>query len=317
MDIREGTEPMMKTSTFGKTGMQVSALGLGGHELDWCSEQQADQLIHKALDQGFNVIDTAECYGESEERIGRALGARRQDCYLFTKCGHNDGFALPAWSPQLIEQNIDSSLRNLRTDYLDLVLLHSCSLKHLQQGDVITSLQQAQKAGKVRFIGYSGDRAAARFAANCGVFDALEFSVNIADQEAIDRLLPLATAHGMGIIAKRTLANLAWLPRKIPAAAATDVQVYKERLQTLHYDFLQNNNPDAVAIALRFTTSITGIHIAIVGTTNLDHIDHNASILTSGPLPQDQFDAIRTRWRAVVRWKKLLPGGRLSWQGWI
>ncbi len=315
MDIRHDIKPIMKTRAFGKTGMQVSMLGLGGHELNSCSTQQADLLIGRALDAGFNVIDTAECYGQSEERIGQALGAQRQNCYLFTKCGHVSTFNLPEWSPQLLEQSIERSLRRLRTDYLDLVFLHSCSLKHLQQGEVITNLQRAQQAGKVRFIGYSGDREAARFAAKSGVFDALEFSVNIADQEAIDRIIPLASAHKMGVIAKRPLANLAWKTRQAPLTEA--VQIYKERLRVLQYDFLHNENANATDIALRFTTSIPGVHTAIVGTTNPNHIVSNVACLAAGPLSQDQFEAIRARWKAATRWRKFLPGGRLSWQGWI
>ena len=293
--------------------MQVSQLGLGGHELNSCSEQQADLLIRRALDVGFNVIDTAECYGESEERIGRALGSRREDCYVFTKCGHADGSDLPTWSPELLQLSIERSLRRLNTDHLDMVFLHSCSLKILQQGDVITCLRRTQEAGKVRFIGYSGDREAARFAANCGAFNALELSLNIADQEAIEQIIPLAAARDMGVIAKRPLANLAWKPRRTPLAEPT--RVYQERLQKLRYDFLQKD--DAADIALRFTISTPGVHIAIVGTTNLEHLDHNASSATAEPLSQEQFNTIRDRWKEVTWWRKALPGGRLGWRGWV
>ncbi len=313
MDMPDSVKHIMKTHNFGKTGMQVSVLGLGGHELNSCSEQQADRVVQHALDVGFNVIDTAECYGESEERIGRALGSRREECYVFTKCGHADDFDLPPWSPKLLELSIERSLRRLHTDRLDLLFLHSCSLQQLQQGEAIVSLQRAQRAGKVRFIGYSGDREAARFAANCGVFDALEFSLNIADQDAIDQLIPLTRAHDIGVIAKRSLANLAWKTREAPLAEPA--RVYQERLQTLNYGFLQNE--DAADIALRFTTSTPGVHTSIVGTTNLRHLDHNAATIAEGPLSEAQFQAIRSRWHAVTWWRKALPGGRLGWRGWV
>ncbi|GAC1365336.1 MAG: aldo/keto reductase [Ktedonobacteraceae bacterium] len=313
--MRDDTTPVMEMREFGKTGMQVSMLGLGGNNIDNCSEQQARFLIYRALDTGFNVIDTAECYGESEERIGKALGSRRDDCYLFTKCGHAGDSDLPDWSPSLMEQSIERSLTRLCTDHLDLVLLHSCSLERLKQGEVITILQRAQKAGKVRFIGYSGDREAAHFAVGCGAFDAIELSLNIADQEAIDQLLPLTTARKMGVVAKRPLANLAWQNRNQPLAEPA--KIYKERLRRLHYDFLAHEGFDTAAIALRFTISIPGVHTAIVGTTNPDHLAHNVAALGAGPLPQAQFEEIRARWRSQTWWRKVLPGGRLGWRGWV
>ncbi len=311
--MRDSVKQAMKTHNLGRTGMQVSTLGLGGNDLNRCSEQQADLLIRRAIEMGFNVIDTAECYKDSEERIGRALSSRRDDCYIFTKCGHADGFDLPDWSPQLLEASIERSLRRLRTDHLDMVFLHSCSLQHLQRGEVITVLQRAKEAGKVRFIGYSGDRKAARFAATCGAFDALELSLNIADQEAIDQLLPLALDRKMGVIAKRSLANLAWNPRN--TTLSEPARIYQERLQKLDYDFLQND--DVTDIALRFVTSVPGVHTAIVGTTHLEHLSQNASSVSAGPLTQEQYDAIRARWKAATWWRKALPGGRLGWRGWV
>lgn len=75
--------------------MHVSILGLGAHELHNRPNNEVERLLHRTLDVGINVIDTAECYGESEERIGRALGSRRNECHLFTKCGHSAGLDLP------------------------------------------------------------------------------------------------------------------------------------------------------------------------------------------------------------------------------
>ncbi len=119
---------------------------------------EVDRLLGQALDAGINVIDTAECYGQGEELIGQAVGHRRSEYYLFTKCGHASGFDLPDWSPRLLEQSIERSLQRLKTDHLDLIQLHSCSEDTLRQGEVIEVLQQARAAGKTRYIGYSGDR---------------------------------------------------------------------------------------------------------------------------------------------------------------
>ena len=202
----------MEKRQFGKTDMQVTVLGFGGAEIGFQQAGAAtvSQLLNEALDAGLNVIDTAECYLQSEELIGQAVSGRRKDFYLFTKCGHPETMSKPDWRPASLLQSIERSLRRLRTDRLDLIQLHSCSEEELRQGDVITALEDARKRGYARYIGYSGDGQAARYAIECGRFDTLQTSVSIADQEAIDLTLPLARQRQMGVIAKRPIANAAW-----------------------------------------------------------------------------------------------------------
>src|SRR6185312_865484 len=106
-------------------------------------------------------VDTAECYNDSEEKIGRSISGRRGEFHLFTKCGHSAGFDLPDWDPKMLAMQIERSLLRLNTDRVDLVQLHSCSEEMLRQGDVIDVLVRAKEAGKTRYIGYSGDRGAA------------------------------------------------------------------------------------------------------------------------------------------------------------
>ena len=120
------------------------------------------------------------------------MSGRREELYLLTKCGHGRGFGNADWRPASLLKSIERSLRRLATDRLDLIQLHSCSLEHLKKGDVIAALERARELGWVRYIGYSGDGGAARYAIECGRFDALQTSVSIADQEALTRTLPLA-----------------------------------------------------------------------------------------------------------------------------
>jgi len=268
------------------------------------------------LDQGLNVIDTPECYMESEEKVGRALGAKRRECLLFTKCGHAPplppaglvtraarklrralGQTLKDWDPRLLERSIDQSLRHLQTDWIDLIQLHSCSEETLRQGRVIEVLEKARQAGKARFIGYSGDGGAALYAVQSGRFDTLQTSINIADQQAIELTLPLAAERGMGVIAKRPVANAVWKHARKPENSYH--HVYWDRIQKLGYDFLQD--PDhAVETALRFTLSAPGVQTAIVGTTKPEHWRKNVQYATAGALDARQFDAIRNRWKQVA-----------------
>jgi aryl-alcohol dehydrogenase-like predicted oxidoreductase len=292
----------MEKRKFGNTDMTVSILGFGGAEIGYegISSSVAKKLLNDALDAGLNVIDTAECYANSEELIGEAVKARRKECYLFTKCGHFRGWSSPDWSPTSLLKSIERSLQRLKTDCVDLVQLHSCSEEDLRKGEVIAALQQARHRGYTRYIGYSGDSRAALYAVECGAFDALQTSVSIADQEAIDLTLPRAIEKDIGVIAKRPLANVAWKSGNRPPSDWYS-RPYWERLQKLKYDFLNGNATEAISIALRFTLSIPGVHTAIVGTAKPGRFAENAAAVASGPLPKDLlFDRIRDRWHEVA-----------------
>ena len=120
----------------------------------------------------------------------------------------------------------------------------------------------------------------------------------VADQQALDLTLPLAHERGMGVIAKRPLANVAWRYARKPAEPY--YQAYWSRLRALDYDFLTPAADAAVATALRFTLTAPGVHTAIVGTTKPERWHANAALLAAGPLPAAQFERIRARWREIA-----------------
>ncbi len=279
--------------------MVVSVLGFGGSEIgyDRVAVRAVERLLGSALDAGLNVIDTAECYEDGEKLIGKAVGSRRREFYLLTKCGHPRGWGRGDWRPKSLLASIERSLKRLATDNVDLIQLHSCSLAELEKGDVIEALERARERGWARYIGYSGDGAAARYAVECGRFDTLQTSISVADQEAIDLTLPLARAGQVGVIAKRPLANVAWSYQRKPESYYED---YWKRLRRLDYPFLRDAPATAVGTALRFTLSVPGVHIAIVGTAKPERWQENAALLSAGPLPHAELDAIRARWREVA-----------------
>lgn len=286
----------MEKRMLGKTGMDVTILGFGAAEIGYrgVPSDTVGRLINGALDAGLNVIDTAECYPSSEEKIGQTVAQRRKDYFLFTKCGHEgDG---DHWNPKKMAQQIDRSLQRLATNHVDLLQLHSCTEAQLRQGDVIEVIRRARDSGKTRFIGYSGDGQAALHAVESGAFDTLQISVSIADQEGIDLAVSAAKAKGMGVIAKRPIANAIWKEASKPDAY---YQAYWERFHQLDYDFLKGDLQQAVSIALRFTLSVDGVHTAIVGTTQPERWRQNAALLDAGALDPRQIQAIRSRWQAV------------------
>ena len=290
----------MERRRLGATDMVASVLGFGGSEIGYqrVSERTVGRLLGGALDAGLNVVDTAECYEDSEILIGRAIGNRRREYHLFTKCGHGRGSGRADWRPAALLSSIERSLKRLATDHVDLVQLHSCSLAELRQGDVIAALERARERGWTRYVGYSGDGEAARYAVECGRFDTLQTSVSIADQETVERTLPLARARNVGVIAKRPIANAAWRYARKPAEPY--YQPYWTRLRALDYDFLRGKREAAAATALRFTLSVPGVHTAIVGTTKPERWKENAALLAAGPLEAADFERIRARWREVA-----------------
>jgi aryl-alcohol dehydrogenase-like predicted oxidoreductase len=295
----------MEKRTLGKTGMSVTVLGFGGAEIGFekAEQETVDSLLNSALDAGLNVIDTAAIYPQSEAKIGAAVGARRGDFFLFTKCGNSMSSDEQYWNAGAIAASIDRSLKDLRTDHVDLVQLHSCSREILQKGEAIKALNRAREAGKTRFIGYSGENEAALYAVESGAFDTLQISVNIADQRSIETTLPKAKAAGMGVIAKRPIANAAWKTGAKPVNAYH--HVYWERLQELKYDFLGGDSgrdlEQSISIALRFTLAQEGVATAIVGTKNPERWKSNAKLLEAGPLDAAMIAKIRARWKEVAK----------------
>jgi aryl-alcohol dehydrogenase-like predicted oxidoreductase len=279
--------------------MDVTLLGFGGAEIGFEKAEQAtvDRLLNSALDAGLNVIDTAAGYPASEAKIGNAVSSRRNDFFLFTKCGNSLSNDEQYWNAGALTASIDSSLADLRTDHVDLVQLHSCSKEILRKGEAIQALQRAREAGKTRFIGYSGDNANALLAIESGAFDTLQTSVNIADQSSIEDTLPKARAKGMGVIAKRPIANAAWKTGAKPVNAYH--HTYWERLQELKYDFLDGDLETAISIALRFTLAQAGVATAIVGTKNPERWKANAKLVEADPLDAAMVARIRARWKEV------------------
>lgn len=290
----------MEKRKFGKTEMEFSVLGFGGAEIGWDNKNQqiVADLLNSALDSGLNVIDTAAAYKTSEELIGNAVGKRRKEFYLLTKCGALDAFTREDWTKKGILETIENSLRNLKTDYLDITQLHSCSAEILNRGEAIEALLRAQEKGYTRFIGYSGDDEVAKTAIEIGVFDSLQTSVSIADQSPIDGNIKLAKEKGLGIIAKRPIANAVWRNKELPPDSYH--HEYWNRIQKLKFDFLNKSLEEATATALRFTLSIDGVDTMIVGTTKPNRWQENAKYVAEGNLSSEEFEAIRNRWHEVA-----------------
>ena len=150
----------MRKVTFGKTNLQVSVVGFGAAPIGYLDtdRQRVARILNLLLDSGVNLVDTAANYPGAEEAIAETVGGRRDEFVLVSKCGHTlDDVPDRAWSAANVTKTVERSLRKLRTDRLDVMLLHSCDLDTLREGEALGALVKARDAGKVRFVGYSGD----------------------------------------------------------------------------------------------------------------------------------------------------------------
>lgn len=294
----------MQYTPFGKTGLEVSRLGIGSIGVGPTPREQAEviRLMNLLLDAGANLVDTAQCYPRSEDLIGRELSHRRKDFILVTKCGHHEILPDGSMRSRAISMgDIDRALEKLRTDYLDVMLLHSYDYDLLRRGEALEVLRKAKEAGKIRFLGYSGDNERAEWAVKEGEIDVLETSVSIADQHNAGRTIPACVERGVGVIAKKPIANAAWRLIDNPDAASEHVRPYVDRLSVLAYDPGEYGCGDMAELALRFTLGVEGLHTAIASSRNPRHIEENLRVVDRGPLEPEQVARIRAKFDAVQR----------------
>ncbi|QDT64000.1 aldo/keto reductase [Calycomorphotria hydatis] len=211
---------------LGHTGLSVSPLGFGAFKIgrnqkvkypqqyDLPDDKQTERLLNEVLDLGINLIDTAPAYGISEERVGKFLHHRRDEFVLSTKVGETftidpetgEGVSRYEFSADSITSSVERSLKRLRTDVLDLVLIHSDGrdMEIQQETDAVTTLQSLKDAGKIRAIGLSGKTVEGHRAA-------LEWSDVLmveyhADDTSQEMVMREALDRGVGIFVKKGLA---------------------------------------------------------------------------------------------------------------
>lgn len=280
----------MDKRPFGKTGIKVSILGFGAGHIGnpKMEEKTVGRLLNGILDLGINLIDTARAYELSEMRIGNWLSHRRKEYILSTKVGYDVQWK-PDWTYDSVIGGIDQALKLLKTDYLDIVHLHSCSKEILEQGNVILALEHAKQAGKIRIMAYSGENEALDYALETGRFDSIQTSVNICDQRGITKYLPTAFEKGLGVIAKRPIANAPWRFSEPPLGHYSVEYWY--RMQKMKPDFPVTDLSDT---AIRFTAFTPGVSTSIIGSSDIGHVKEIINSIEKGPLDATLLNQVQS-----------------------
>jgi aryl-alcohol dehydrogenase-like predicted oxidoreductase len=303
----------VKTRPFGSTDLQVSEFGLGCARIGGIFQGDAAgflTLLAAARDAGINFFDTADMYsqGESEVLIGRAFRGQRDRVIIASKAGYclpgrrrfaarlkpllrpvirvlglrrdrlpagARGAVLQNFSAEYLRRAIEASLRRLRTDYLDLFQLHSPPAEVVEQGEWEHALAGHKRAGKIRYYGISCDTVEAGLAAlRHRSVSSLQFTANLLEQEAAERLLPELRARGTAGIARECLANglLAKRPDELDLAAYCQSPEEKARREEQLDKFRRmaaEQNTSLASLALKYVNDLDGVSVALIGPRNL------------------------------------------------
>jgi aryl-alcohol dehydrogenase-like predicted oxidoreductase len=257
---------VLQTRCLGQTGITISCLGLGTVKFgrnqavkypdpfDLPSDKALVNLLSLAKQQGINLLDTAPAYGLSEQRLGALLKGQRSDWVISTKVGEtfNAGQSYFDFSAAALLKSIEQSLKNLKTDYLDIVLVHSDGNDEalIKEQEVFASLALAKQQGKLRAFGMSTKtKKGARLTIEQA--DVVMLSFNPAYQDERE-MISLAKEKNSGVLIKKALAS----------------------------GHLHNFGPNySAAAALHFAVNEPGVSSVIVGTINPLHLEELCSSL--------------------------------------
>ena len=289
---------------LGRTGLEVTQLGYGSMGIrgpnTWgvrvVDEENAERILHEALDAGINFVDTSPDYGISEERIGRYLAGRRNEFYLATKCGcdyvqHDDHIEINhTWSKETIVRNLETSLQRLRTDHIDLLQFHGGDAKSLADAGLIDLLLDFRRQGTVGHIGMSNKLPHLPDLIELDVFDTFQIPYSCLAPEH-DSMISAAANTGAGIIIRGGIAH-GGPDAEIKRPALQDVWT-KAGLDELTQDMSRSE------FILRYTLSHTNCDTTIVGTCNSEHLEENVEACMAGPLDQATMKEVERRVTAI------------------
>lgn len=194
-----------KSRKLGRTGIKVFPLGFGGIPIQRLNEKKAVQVVIKAIEEGINFIDTARAYSDSEEKIGKALTKIDQKVYLATKTPEED--------KKNVLKDVEISLEKLGVDKIDIYQLHGVNDKEnfkkvMSDKGALAGLKQAQKQGKIDYIGITGhNNDILMEALKTDEFATVQFCYNFIENECEEELIDYCLENNIGMIGMKPLAG--------------------------------------------------------------------------------------------------------------
>ena len=319
----------MKYRRLGRTNVEVSEIGFGAWAIGggaWGVQSEADSVaaLHRALDRGVNFIDTAAGYGEgkSERIVGKVLKERgeRGRVFVATKSPPAAGPWPPSpycrweerYAEKYLRQNIEQRLRNLDSDVIDLLLLHTWTRAWNRNPGPLEMLAKLKKEGKVRFFGISTpehDQNALVQIMGDGLVDAVEVIYNIFEQEAAAEFLPVAAENGVGVIARMPFDEAA-LTGKLTTQTKFEEGDFRnqyfmgDRLTRVVREVekvkadLEGSGFTLPQAAIKFVLAHPAVSLTIPGMRNVRQVDANIAVSDMGEMPEELQTRLRSHnWR--------------------
>jgi aryl-alcohol dehydrogenase-like predicted oxidoreductase len=298
----------MRYRTLGKTGLEVSELGLGGLFVSsfGAERDQACRAVHRALELGVNYVDTAPGYGDSEEVLGMALEGVEQPYILSTKLGGRPQ-PFDAQDKDGLRRSVEESLCLLKRDQIDILMIHEPDRpgqydwfpdwEHFH-GPVVDLLAELKAEGVIRFTGLGGTTAyTLPHIIATGAYDVVltAFNYSLLWQEATLAVLPEARVQGMGIIIGSPLQQGALArcyTEEVEHGARWLSPPRREQFKRL-YALVHDLGMTLPELALRFVISNPDISTTLMGARSVEEVEQNVSSVEKGPLPQDVLIAIQ------------------------
>ena len=306
----------MKYRRLGKTGLEVSVVGIGTWQFggEWGKtfvQTEVDRMFGRAKDLGINLIDTAECYGDhlSESFVGKGIEYDRESWIVATKFGHkfNDMFERDqVWSPDDVRKQLEDSLRALRTDYVDLYQFHSGKDEFFDQDALWQMLGDQVKAGKIRHLGISigsNDNLHQTSRATEVGASTIQVVYNRLDQKPEERVFPSCIEQGLGVLARVPLASGFLSGKYKPGTEftdAADVRSRRDHAQTqerleLVQEIQREEVPAGVAMApwaLAWCLQHPAVTCVIPGCKTVEQVASNASAADLDLVRDDHAQAV-------------------------
>jgi aryl-alcohol dehydrogenase-like predicted oxidoreductase len=231
-------------------------------------------------------------YGDSEDFIGRHISSRRGEYFLATKCGCNPQYARDevitphSWTRDTLMWNIDSSLKRMQTDHVDLLQLHNPTVDDVRQGNLLEALKEIQSKGLTRFIGISTTLPYLLSFLEMGAFDAFQVPYSALNPLHHDAITMIGQA-GAGVIIRGGIAQ----------GGPNNVQPWRFRADIWQQAGLEAlcDEMSPAELLLRFTLTHPYCHTAIIGTLDPEHLRENIRAAEKGPLPAELYHEIRQR----------------------
>jgi len=270
--------------------LNVTLVGLGCNNFGWRIDAATSaKVVHAAIDEGINFFDTADIYGagQSEEYLGRALGARRADILIATKFGMKMDDQRQGAKPAYVKQAVEDSLRRLGTDHIDLYQLHTPDAT-VPISETLDALEDLVRAGKVREIGCSNFSAAQLREAG-GRFASVQNQYSLMHREPEKDVLPECVRSGIAFLpffplASGLLTGKYRRGRPSPAGSRGDAgwgpKVYTEanfdKVEWL-IQFAESRGHSLLELAFSWLAARPAVASVIAGATSTDQVKENAA----------------------------------------